>query len=138
MDIETLYHDIAEVCPIIEAFVGDPDDNATWSFTPARGASLEQIEAGKRVIDPTSGAGYVPDPIPQPMPLPAAMPKHRGVPMKSDIQIIVDLRQALGRDPTREELGAERTRLYQLWHDEFTKSVDAPPPAPNAKDNRRS
>ena len=94
MDIETLYHDIAEVCPIIEAFVGDPDDNATWSFTPARGASLEQIEAGKRVIDPTSGSGYTPpDPPPQVMPI-----RESGA-MKTDIQIIVDLRQALGRDP---------------------------------------
>jgi len=42
--------------------------------------------------------------------------------MKTDLQIIVDLRKTLGRDPTREEIGTERHRLYTEWHNEMVKA----------------
>ena len=52
MTMDELYFAIGQVCPIIEAFVGDPDDRNTWQFTPAKGATPEQIEEAKRIINP--------------------------------------------------------------------------------------
>jgi hypothetical protein len=50
MDAGTLYDAIAEVCPIITAGVGDPDDRNTWYFVSTTEATQPQIDAGNNVI----------------------------------------------------------------------------------------
>jgi hypothetical protein len=50
MDAGTLHEAIAPVCPLVSAVVGKEDDRATWSFTPAAGATQAQIDAGNNVI----------------------------------------------------------------------------------------
>ena len=50
MDAGTLHTEIAKVCPITSAAVGDPNDRATWTFQQKPEATKEEIEAGHGVI----------------------------------------------------------------------------------------
>lgn len=50
MDAATLHDAIAEVCPVISVRIGDADDRATWTWTPAASATQPQIAAGDNVI----------------------------------------------------------------------------------------
>ena len=50
MDAGTLCGAIAEVCPVVSAIVGDPDERNTWSFVPDPSATQPQIDAGNNVI----------------------------------------------------------------------------------------
>src|SRR6266576_2495038 len=62
MDAGTLHDAIAEVCPVESVTVENPNDRATWSFTPKTGATQSQIDAGNNVIAtiPIDPLGMVP------------------------------------------------------------------------------
>lgn len=65
MDGPTLQDAISEVCPVATTKVIDGNDRATWSFTPAAGATQAQIDAGNNVIA-TIPVDYKPSPVPDP------------------------------------------------------------------------
>ena len=50
MDVQTLYREIANVCPIVSASMGEADNRSTWSFVAEDSATQPQIDAGNNVI----------------------------------------------------------------------------------------
>jgi dolichyl-phosphate-mannose--protein O-mannosyl transferase len=50
MDATTLHDAIAEVCPVVATSVPNPNDRATWTWTPGTSATAPQIAAGDNVV----------------------------------------------------------------------------------------